>query len=103
MLQAGDLLRRSQRKDFMPYTEEREFNFRIVARAEFAEDYDGEEDGYVWAEPLSALYGAMLQAMTDVVRQGTTWTMRPGNRGRSSEDEITLIVERRPGTPGSAH
>jgi hypothetical protein len=79
----------------MPYVEEKEFTFRIEARCAFPEDYEGEEDGYVWAAELRPLLSEMLQALVQVVALHPEWSVRPGNRGRSSEDEITLVLERR--------
>jgi hypothetical protein len=79
----------------MPYVEEKEFTFRIEARCAFPEDYEGEEDGYVWAAELRPLLSEMLQALVQVVALHPEWSVRPGNRGGSSEDEITLVLERR--------
>jgi hypothetical protein len=76
----------------MPYTEEREFTFRIQARVSFAEDYDGEEDGYAWAPSLTQLMG---QIMAGMVQSATAagWRVRPANRGRATDEEVTLVLE----------
>ena len=37
----------------------------------------------------------MLHALVQVVGRHSEWSVRPRNRGRSSEDEITLVLERR--------
>ena len=80
----------------MPYVEEKEFTFRLEARCEFPEDYDGEADGYTWAAELPGLVNEMLHAIVQVVGRHPTWSVRPRNRGRSSDDEITLVLERKP-------
>ncbi len=80
----------------MPYVEEREFTFRLEMRSEFPEDYDGEADGYAWTGELRPLIGEMLHALVQVVARHPGWTVRPGNRGRSTEDEVTLVLERKP-------
>jgi hypothetical protein len=79
----------------MPYVEEREFTFRLEARAEFAEDYDGEDDGYAWAAEMAPMVGEMLQAIVSVVARHPGWTVRPRNRGRSTDDEVTLVLSRK--------
>jgi hypothetical protein len=78
----------------MPYVEEKEITFRIETRCAFPEDYDGEDDGYVWTAELRPLYNEMLHALVQVVGRHPEWSVRPRNRGRSSEDEITLVLER---------
>jgi hypothetical protein len=77
----------------MDYTEEREFTFRIQARVTFGEDYEGEEDGYAWAPELAALMGQMLSGMVQTA-SAAGWRVRPANRGRSTDEEVTLVLER---------
>jgi hypothetical protein len=31
-----------------------------------------------------------------VIRSEPGWSVRPGNRGRALEDEVSLVIERRP-------
>ncbi len=85
------------------YVEEREFVFRLEARYEFPEDYDGESDGYAWAPELQSIAGEMLAALVETMKRHPHWKVRPRNRGRSSEDEVTLVLERvaNPGTDQS--
>jgi hypothetical protein len=82
----------------MAYVEEREFTFRIEARCEFADDYDGELDGYAWAPEFQSLCGEMLRSLVASLQQHPEWKVRPRNRGRSSDDEVTLVLERKEGT-----
>jgi hypothetical protein len=79
----------------MPYVEEKEFTFRIEARCAFPEDYEGEDDGYAWAAELRPLYSEMRHALVQVVGRHPGWSVRPRNRGRSTEDEVTLVLERK--------
>jgi hypothetical protein len=76
----------------MAYTEEREFTFRIQACITFGEDYEGEDDGYAWAPELTQLMG---QVMRGIVQTATAagWRVRPANRGRSTDEEVTLVLE----------
>jgi len=81
----------------MAYAEEREFTFRLEARMEFPDDYDGELDGYAWAPELQVIAGQLLAAMVETLKRHPAWKVRPRNRGRSSEDEVTLVLERTAG------
>jgi hypothetical protein len=76
----------------MAYTEEREFNFRIQARVTFAEDYEGEDDGYAWTPELTQLMAKLMHGMV-ATANAAGWHVRPANRGRSTEDEVMLVLE----------
>jgi len=78
----------------MAYAEEREFTFRLEARCEFPEDYEGELDGYAWAPEFQGLAAELLRAIVQTLERHPEWKVRPRNRGRSSEDEVTLVLER---------
>jgi hypothetical protein len=80
----------------MKYVEEREFTLRFELRCEFPDDYDGEEDGYEWAKELREIAPELVEAAVRVIKRRPGWTVRPKNRGRSSEDEITLVLEKTP-------
>jgi hypothetical protein len=77
----------------MKYVEERTFTIRLELRAEFPDDYDGEEDGYEWAQQIAPIAAEVMQAAATAARRGG-WTVRAGNRGRPADEEVTLIVER---------
>jgi hypothetical protein len=79
----------------MAYVEEKEFVFRLELRAEFPEDYEGEADGGSWAEDFPGMAGEMLHAIVAVVGRHPGWSLHPRNRGRSSSDEVTLVLEKR--------
>jgi hypothetical protein len=78
----------------MKYVEEREFNLRIVLRCEFPEHYEGELDGYAWADEVPVISGELVRAAVALLAKRPGWTLRGGNRGRPSEDEVTLVLER---------
>lgn len=78
----------------MKYTEEREFNVHMVLRCEFPEDYEGELDGYAWAEELPRITGEVVSAVVTALSRHPEWKLRGGNRGRPTEDEVTLVLER---------
>ncbi len=81
----------------MRYVEERDFTLRLDLRCEFPEGYAGEHDGYAWLREFhDRIAPRLVQAAVAAIRQHPGWTVRPANRGRPSEDEISLVVERIP-------
>jgi hypothetical protein len=77
----------------MKYVEEKTFTVRLELRCEFPDDYQGEEDGYQWAEAIAPLAAEVVRAAADAARR-RGWSVRTGNRGRPSDEEVTLIAER---------
>ena len=86
----------------MPYVEERDFNLRFELRCEFPESYEGELDGYEWAKEFPAIAGEIIRAAVQVIGRHPRWRVRPGNRGLSSEREVTLVLDRAPDDDASA-
>jgi hypothetical protein len=78
----------------MEYVEEREFIVRLEVRCAFPEDYDGDADGYAWLEEFRPLAAEIVHAAAAAVKRRPGWSVRPGNRGRPVDEEITLVVER---------
>jgi hypothetical protein len=78
----------------MDHVEEREFTLRLQVRCVFPEGYEGEADGYAWWEELSPLTGEIVRAASQIASRAG-WDVRPTNRGRPAEEEVTLVVERR--------
>lgn len=78
----------------MKHVEEREFNLRLVLRCEFPEDYEGELDGYEWAEEVAPITAELVSTAISLLARRPGWRLGGGNRGRSSEDEVTLVLER---------
>jgi hypothetical protein len=78
----------------MKYVEERTFTLRVELRCEFPDDYQGEEDGYAWAEDFAPIAAEIVGAAASAVRRRPGWQARPGNRGRPADEEALLIVER---------
>jgi hypothetical protein len=79
----------------MAYVEEREFVLRFQLRCEFPDDYEGEADGYEWAKELGGLGSELVQAAVAVVARHPGWKVRPANRGRPTDEEVTLVLEKR--------
>lgn len=72
------------------HVEEREFTLRLVFRCVFAEGYEGNLDGYAWADEATVISAEVVRAAATTLRAHAGWRVVPGNRGRSAEDEITL-------------
>lgn len=81
----------------MDYTEEREFALRLSVRCVFPEDYQGEDDGFAWWEEFSDISAEIVRAAAQIVARRPGWKVRPANRGRPADEEVTLIVERAAG------
>jgi hypothetical protein len=62
----------------MKYTEEREFDLHLVLRCEFPEDYEGDLDGYAWAEEIPKITAEVVSAGVAAPRRQP----RPPHRGR---------------------
>jgi len=78
----------------MDYVEHRDFTLRFEVTCTFPSNYDGEDDGYEWAAAFTPIAAELVQAAAAVIRRHSGWSVRAGNRGRPSEDEVTLVVER---------
>lgn len=77
------------------HIEERDFTVRLELRCAFAESYDGDDDGYAWAENLDGLRNELVAAVVDVLRRHPEWKLRAGNRGRPRDEEALFVAERR--------
>ena len=79
----------------MEYVEQREFTIRLDVRCAFPDDYQGEADGYEWWRDFPALAAEIVQAAAQIVARHPGWSVRPANRGRPADEEVTLVVERK--------
>ena len=77
----------------MDHVEEKEFTLRLQVKCAFPDDYEGDADGYTWWEEFPAVASEIVAAARRVVT-ARGWTVRPANRGRPTDEEITLVVER---------
>jgi hypothetical protein len=78
----------------MSYVEERQFTLRFEVQCPFPDDYDGEQDGYEWWPAFTALAAEVVRAAAHTITARPGWKVRPANRGRPSDEEVTLVVER---------
>jgi hypothetical protein len=75
----------------MDYVEEKEFTLRLQVRRVFPEGYEGEADGYAWWEEFPA--GEIVRAAHEIAARAG-FSARPANRGRPTDEEVTLVLER---------
>ncbi len=80
----------------MNYVEQREFTLRFDLRCDFPEDYDGDADGFEWVKDFPAIAAEILASATAIIRARSGWEVRPANRGRPTDEEVTLLVTRTP-------
>jgi hypothetical protein len=78
----------------MKYVEEKEFVLRFELRCEFPDDYQGEDDGYEWLGDWPAMAAEIVQAAATAIARRPGWQVRARNRGRPTDEEVTLVVER---------
>ena len=70
---------------------------RFDLRCSFPEGYEGEGDGYAWLREFhDRILPAVVDAAVRAIRAHPGWRVRPANRGRALEDEVSLVVERAP-------
>jgi hypothetical protein len=79
----------------MAFAEDREFTLRIEIRCAFPDDYEGEADGFAWWDDVEPIMPEVVRAAAEVLRRrAPEWRVRPANRGRPNNEEVTLVVER---------
>ena len=75
--------------------EERVFTLRFSLEARFPESYEGDLDGYVWAQEWEKqLKPAIVRAVFGVLDRQPGWRHHVRNRGAPAEDEIEVVVEK---------
>ncbi len=75
------------------FKEEKEFNLRFSLEAQFPEDYEGEEEGYLWLKEWeTAVKPELLKLIFASVRRHPHWTAHVRNRGASPENEIEIVM-----------
>lgn len=77
------------------YQEEKTFIFRFSLEASFPDDYDGDADRQGWVrEWETVLKPGLIKALFGSLRQQNAWAARIRNRGKSSSDEIEIVLAR---------
>ena len=77
------------------YQEEKTFTFRFSLEASFPDDYEGDEEHYAWAREWEArIKPDLLKVLFESLRQHQSWQAHVRNRGKSSADEIEVVLAR---------
>jgi hypothetical protein len=75
------------------FQEEKTFNLRFTLEALFPDDYDGEQDGQMWAKEWEQrLKPELVKIVFDYLRQHPAWKVHVRNRGTSPQDEIEIAM-----------
>lgn len=80
----------------LTHVEEREFTLRIQMRRAFPENYEGEDDGYAWWSEVEPATAEIVRAAVAILARQPGCRVRPANRGRPADEEVTLLVDRTP-------
>jgi hypothetical protein len=79
----------------MDHVEEKEFTLRLQVRAVFPESYEGDDDGYAWWEQFPPVAAELVRTAAALLA-ARGFQVRPANRGRPADEEVTLVLERAP-------
>ncbi len=75
------------------HREEGGFVVRIELAADFAADYEGDDDGYVWLEGWrERVQPRVVRAIYDALRADPRFSAVPFSRGKSPSAEIEIAV-----------
>jgi hypothetical protein len=78
------------------YVEQCEFTLRFDLRCKFPENYEGDADGFEWVKTFPAIAREIVHSAAAIIRRNPGWNVRPANRGRPVDEEVTLLVTRDP-------
>ena len=77
------------------YQEEKAFTFRFSLEASFPDDYDGDEEHLAWVREWEArIKPDLLKVLFESLRQHQSWQAHVRNRGKSTTDEIEIVLAR---------
>ncbi|MGQ0811631.1 MAG: hypothetical protein ACT4OO_10460 [Nitrospiraceae bacterium] len=75
------------------FQEEKSFTLRFTLEAHFPENYEGDEDDYLWLRDWEArVKPELLKTIFDSLRRSPSWNVHIRNRGRSPLDEIEVAM-----------
>ena len=78
----------------MPHREERDFQLTLHLSASFADDYEGDEDGFGWHDRFGReLRPKLVAAIFDVLRSDPRLRAVAAPRGRDPDRALDIDVE----------
>jgi hypothetical protein len=79
------------------HREEGALTIRIELSAEFAEDYEGDDDGLAWLERFRReVQPNVVRAVFESLRQSRRFDVIPVSRGRSPDENVDVEVRFKP-------
>ena len=80
------------------HREEGRFVVRIELSAEFAPDYEGDDDGYAWlADWRARVQPRIARAVLSELRSDRRFSAVPASRGKNPDEELEVDVRFDPG------
>ena len=77
------------------YQEEKTCTLRFSLEASFPDDYDGDEEHLAWVREWEArIKPDLLKVLFESLRQHQSWQAHVRNRGKSTTDEIEIVLAR---------
>ncbi len=77
------------------FEEEKTFTVRLNFVAHFPEDYEGDEDDYVWLHDWETLVKPeLLKIIMATLRASPAWAVHVRNRGMAVADEVEIALEK---------
>jgi hypothetical protein len=75
----------------MPHREERSYSIDVNLVAEFDDSYEGDEDGFAWAQRFeSVLKPRLVAAVTEALRTDPRFALLAAPRGKDPERTLEL-------------
>jgi hypothetical protein len=75
------------------YREEGRFVVRVELSAEFADEYEGDDDGYAWLERWKeTVRPRVVAAVFDALRADPSFAVIAAPRGASPDEELQIAV-----------
>jgi hypothetical protein len=82
------------------HREQASFVVRVELSAEFAEDYEGDDDGYAWLDRWrSRVQPLLARALFEQLRSEPGFSAIAVSRGKSPEEELEIAVRFGPQRP----
>ena len=87
----------------MEHREEKSFTINVRLSATFGEQYEGDDDGYAWADRFeSVVRPRLIKAVFQALRADPAWHVVAGNRGQSPGDALEVNMKFLTGEGGDA-
>jgi len=77
------------------YQEDKTFTLRFSLEAQFPDDYEGDDDYHAWVQNWERqIKPDLIKTVFESLRRTPEWKAHTRNRGKSSDEEIEIVLER---------